>query len=254
MKLLAYSFSFSAALFLGLAAPVRGGVSQQVVSASADTFGRSDQDGAGSTPNGTSKTIIAGELVTNKDLHIYFEFTLPALPDGAVIESVSLNLSLASGNDGSATGSVFSLYALTESFDEATANWASRSYSSTSPSDTIAWTTPGGTVTTPALATTTITSNTIQTWSSAGLVDQVKSAYTSDSGSGSVVRLMLAAPDANNSTRKIATFDSREATNAPQLVITYSLSSVPEPATCALLAGAAILGLAAVRRLRCRVV
>ena len=141
--------------------------------------------------------------------HCLLQFDLSAIPAGAVITNATLQLQAVSKADIGLTD--IHVYEVTESWDEGTggtsaANWSDRQIGTT-------WGTAGGTIDSTKVDTLTTGSIGQHTWDITALVQAWNDGVKTNNG------LMLASDDTG---LVIFTYDSREGTTPPQLVISYS--------------------------------
>ena len=206
----------------------------------ADSYIRSDTT---TTNAGGDFRLLIGETAsaTANDLRIVLGFDLSSLPVNATINSVSLRLRIQENDTNVAnsdTTLTLNLHALTESFTEGSVTW-------TNASTGTAWTTPGGTNSGTLLSSAAVpTKGTVPatyTWgTSTAFVNVVQAAY----GSGSMVGFLLKDSDESGTLRELIRFISKDETGSslqiyrPQLVVDYTLSTIPEPSTAAALIGA----------------
>ncbi|MDR1281423.1 MAG: DNRLRE domain-containing protein [Opitutaceae bacterium] len=213
------------------------------ITSSADLFIRGDQ------PNSTNQgaTLIVGELATGYKLRSLLSFDLSALPAGATINSVQLVLHLAE-NDATAvdTSLTLTLHAVTQTWAEASVTWNNASAGTP-------WTTAGGTFDSTVLSSQTVptkgSTGVDYTWdNTAEFLGIVRSAYAS----GTAVSFFLKDSDESTNQRELVRFVSNNgaAGPKPQLIIDYTVSSVPEPSTCVVILAVAGLAVATVARKR----
>ena len=204
------------------------------------------------TTNGSTTELWIGQLNTTQAFHSVLSFDLSTVPVDATINSVSLVMRQSS-EDGSSSIAVMTvdLYALTQSFSEAQASW---NLASTGNS----WTTAGGSFGATLLSSASVNTRPSQqasslgdkTWAStSSFVASVQNAADTTNSIGFLFKDANETNGAANN-RELVKFFSREGTVAPQLIIDYSVSSVPEPSTYAALMGVAALAGCALRRRR----
>lgn len=239
------------ALAAGLFLPAISPAETATIFSSADAHIRSDNT---ATNAGGDFRLLLGETAsaTANDLRIVLGFDLSSLPANATINSVSLKLRVQDNDTNVATIDTtltLNLHALTQTFAEGSVTWANASTGT-------AWTTPGGTASGTLLSSAMVpTKGTVPvtyTWAtSTAFVNTVQTAYNS----GSIVGLLLKDSDETGTLRELLRFISRNETGStlqqyrPQLVIDYSLSSIPEPTTtAALIGGGGLLLALGVRR------
>ncbi len=145
--------------------------------------------------------------------HVLLQFDLSAIPAGAVITNATLQLQAVSKADIGSTD--IHVYEVTQAWDEGTggttaANWNNRLPGI--PLDT-PWSTPGGAIDSTAVDTLTTSSIGPHAWDITALVQAWNDGAKTNNG------LMLASDDFG---QVIFTYDSREGTTPPQLVISYS--------------------------------
>ena len=145
--------------------------------------------------------------------HVLLQFDLSAIPAGAVITNATLQLQAVSKTDIGSTD--IHIYEVTETWDEGTggttaANWNNRQPDI--PTDT-PWSTPGGTIDPTVAATLTTSSIGQHTWNITALVQAWNDGVKTNNG------LMLASDDFG---LVAFTYDSREGSTPPKLVISYS--------------------------------
>ncbi|WP_052362362.1 DNRLRE domain-containing protein [Geminisphaera colitermitum] len=249
IKILGAFYAFSVLAGMAYAA-------QKEVSVVADTYLRSDQSNNTSGANGGGTFMFVGQTASTgtNDFRALLSFDLSgvSLPTGATINSVSLVIQK-DDNDVNSGDAILTLnlHRLMESFDEAKANWATRENQS------VAWAAPGGTFDAAVLASQNVGTKggtfVDYSWSSASLTEWVGSALSS----GSIVNLLLKNADETGTARELIRFVSREGVkegrHAAQLVIDYTVNSVPEPSTYAVIcafAGLAVAGAARRQRKR----
>jgi hypothetical protein len=189
--------------------------------------------------NGKGINFFAGDNGSGAPRRALLAFDLSAIPAGATIDSVSLQLYATTVS--SSTAQTVSLFRLTSDWGEGTSNAGSPGGNGTPAigSDAtwqdafnggLGWTTEGGDFVASASASTSVSgAGSAYTWSSAGLVSDVQAWIDgTTSNYGWIVR-------GNESAASTAKgFASKDATsNQPQLTINYTVA-VPEPATLAL--------------------
>jgi len=188
--------------------------------------------------NGKGINFFAGDNGSSAPRRALLAFDISAIPAGATIDSVSLQLYATVAAAGAQT---VSLYRLTSDWGEGTSNAGSPGGGGTPAigSDAtwqdafnggLGWTTEGGDFVASASASMSVgANNTAYTWSSAGLVADVQGWVD---GTASNYGWIVLGNESGASTAK--GFASKDATsNQPQLMITYTVA-VPEPATQAL--------------------
>jgi len=197
--------------------------------------------------NGKGVNFFAGDSGASAPRRALVAFDLSAIPTGATIDSVSLQLTAT--NVSSSTPQTVSLYRLTSDWGEGTSNAGSPGGGGTPAigSDAtwqdafnggLGWTTEGGDFVASSSASTSVAGGggTAYTWSSAGLVADVQAWVD---GTSSNYGWIVIGNESGASTAK--GFASKDATsNQPQLTINYTVA-VPEPAPLALALFAALL-------------
>jgi hypothetical protein len=188
--------------------------------------------------NGKGVNFFAGDNGSSVARRALVSFDLSAIPAGATIDTVSLQLYATVAAAGAQT---VSLYRLTSDWGEGTSVASGNGGGGTSatPGDATwtdafnlgaAWTTEGGDYVLSSSASTSVSiSGVAYTWSSAGLVSDVQAWVN---GTASNYGWIVIGNESGAGTAK--GFASKDATsNQPQLTITYTVA-VPEPATQAL--------------------
>ncbi|AHF89368.1 glycosyltransferase family 1 [Opitutaceae bacterium TAV5] len=229
-----------AAVSFALASTVASAAGIDLAS-TADTYVRSDQ---GNTNKNAESELWVGHLATPVQFRTLLTFDLSAIPENAVINSVSLTLQQVVEDGSSTIGSITVNLYLADPFTESTATWNNTQSGA-----------PGSTV----LSSSAVSLRPSQgsgsyglpasvTWSSsAAFVDAVQTAYNA----GTSISFLLADADESDTVRQLLKFASRENTAlVPKLTIDYTVTPIPEPATVAMLLGAGMFGVAVA--LRCR--
>lgn len=193
------------------------------------------QNSAGSLSNGAGEHLFAGTTNGGAIRRAVFAFDLAgAVPEGAEVQSVSLDLNMSRTISGDHTVSVHRLTADWGEADshaggeegggaeavEGDATWIHRMF------DTEEWASPGGDFDETASATLTVDAVGRYTVSSAEMADDVRS-WLSDPSSN-FGWILIGDEDADATAKR---FDSREhasAANRPQLTITYTTGTATE--------------------------
>ena len=223
-----------------------------------DSYIRSGTTTLQNTNNNGSQLLLVGDTTTSGDVMrgvLSFNLAAPELV-GATINSVTLNLfaDSAAGKDSSSTVSsteTLQIFQLTRSFVDTQVTWNNAATGT-------AWTTPGGDFSGTALSSvsanaTTVTANQLFSFGSseAFLNSIVGTLAQTDKTLGLYVKLQT-----ENTTRSLFRLNAGTTTNVniapaafrPQLVIDYSVSTIPEPSAFAAFAGLGALGCVGVRR------
>lgn len=222
--------------------------------------------------NGGGPGIFSGASGMSSPRRGLIEFNVAgSVPSGATITAVQLQLTVGQLGGGSSTGRTISLYTLTSGWGEGTvgasttiggtgqgspagtgdATWNANRYNISN------WTAAGGDYAATASATaalSTVSLNSVFTWSSLGLVTDVQNWLNNPSSNDGWILINAA----ETTSQSLLGFYSREggqvsgvtASQLPQLTVTYT---VPEPTTCILvLAGVGLLVTRAAQRDRKR--
>lgn len=197
--------------------------------------------------------VFAGRLDPNSWIRGLLDFDLSAIPDGATIDSVTLDLTINSVDGASDTGGVgadgIRLFNLTETFNTAVDGVT---YNERDNIANTAWSTAGGTfdatpvsiIATPTDPDSVTVGEVFGFGSTTEFVDAVQGALAGDN-----LQLIVRTPSIESSvnSRKIYRFGSATNTDDlfPVLTVDFTVSSasVPEPSTLALMAlGCTLLG------------
>jgi hypothetical protein len=181
---------------------------------------------------------------------IAFDFS--SIPTNAVISSVQLTLTEAQGLNGNQT---VTLYRAIEDWGEGSsiaansgqgiaaqagdATWLYRSFNFADPAQSTAWSTPGGVYSSTASASTTVTSgsaNQAFSWSSTQMASDVQLWLQSPSSNFGWV--LVGNESLGQTSKRFVSGES--STFAPTLTVNFSVTSVPEPSSLAIISFAAL--------------
>lgn len=259
-----------ASWFVGLAtvvfalAPALTAAEQLTFVATKDNTLLADDD---TRSNGGAAFLFIGNIASGAARRSLLQFDLAGVPQGAIITSAELRVYVDKNAFRSSITDVATLYRLTESWGEGSANggtggggalaspedatWKYRFYGNPSAGiPRIEWLAPGGTfVATPSGQATLAGIGAITFQSTPGLVADVQG-WVSNAGTNHGW-IMLGNEDADQNARRILSRTSAAAANRPELTVVYSLATaVPTVGTAAhiaILLGLASLGMLLLR-------
>lgn len=186
---------------------------------------------ANTNSGGASPILLAGKTDHAGVRRALFAFDLSSIPDGAVINSVSLELTVLTVKD--RTPATFTLHRVSKDWGEAgssstkgqgapaqsgDATWEHALYSTTT------WITAGGDFVSTASATSTVGATGVYTWTSGQMISDVyawRSEPTANFG-----WLLMADESVDETIKQIASKENSEVSKRPRLIVSYQYEQV----------------------------